>query len=127
MMGAAVSGSGPFQWMQANVDLMVFCLVISFVAAGITIFLKTARGSSVVVALLSSFLFTSLGVPYMAIQHSLPWTHLSLLSAVIGFGALTLPLGAIRIAETLQKKGEDAAVKWGGSKLGNEPQPPKET
>lgn len=104
--------AGPLEWYRLNTDLMVFCLLISFVASGITIFLKNARGSSVAVSLLSSFLFVSLGIPSLAIRYKWYWTDLALCSAIIGFGSLTLAWTFIRIAGTLQRKAETGVGAW---------------
>ena len=100
---------GPLVWWKANVDLMVFCLVIAFTASGIAIFLKNARGSSIAVALLSSFLFVSLGIPFLAIEYKWYWTSLAITSALIGFGSLTLAWTAMKVSTVIQNKFVDDA------------------
>ena len=101
---------GPFQWWMANIDLMGLCHVVTIMASGIVIFSKSARGSSVVVALLTSVLFTSLGVPYFSINQSWQWTSLALLSAGIGFGCLTLAMTAMKVSEVIQSRLVTAAA-----------------
>lgn len=111
-----MGADGPFVWWAAHLDLMALCQVISFIASGIAIFLKNARGSSVAVAFLSSLLFTSLGIPFLSIQYAWQWPTLSVVSAGIGFGSLTLSYTAMRIAEILQKRAEKGAAVFGGDK-----------
>lgn len=105
-LGAWIMGSAstPLAWYVANIDLMVLCWLVSAAAAGITIFLDKARGSSVVVAILAAFLFTSLGVPTLAIRYGWYWSDLAMVSAIIGFGALTLAFTARRISSALQER-----------------------
>lgn len=105
----------PFTWWSANLGLMVFCHVIALIASGIVIFTNHARVSSVITALLSATLFTALGIPYMSIEHKWVWTSLLGLSAVFGFGSMSLAYTAIRISETLQRRAETAASKWSGT------------
>lgn len=105
-MGASEPTIGPLAWYQMNTDVMVFCLVVSFISSGIAIFLKNARGSSVAVSLLSSLLFVSLGVPYMSINYHWAWTSLATFSMIAGFGSLTLAWTLLRIATMLQGKAE---------------------
>lgn len=100
---------GPLLWWRTNVDLMVFCMVIAFTASGIAIFLKNARGSSIAVALLSSFLFVSLGIPFLAIEYKWYWTSLAITSALIGFGSLTLAWSAMKLSTVIQNKFIDDA------------------
>lgn len=108
---------GPFAWWLANMDLMVLCHFISFMASGIVIFLRSVRGTSVIVALLSSSLFTALGVPTLSIDYSWHWTTLMLFSAALGFGSLTLALTAIKVSETLQRRAIEGAATWGEGRL----------
>jgi hypothetical protein len=113
-----MGSNGPFIWWGTNLDLMAVCQGTALIASGIVIFIKEARASSVVVALLTSILFTGVGVPYVAIHMQWEWTGLSMLSAGFGFGSMTLAYSAMRVAEVLQKRAESMAIKWGGDKLG---------
>ena len=107
-----MGSTGPLVWWGSNLDLMAVCIGTALIASGIVIFIKAARASSVFVALLSSILFTMVGVPYFAIHQQWEWTTLSILSAGFGFGSMTLAYSAMRIAETLQNRAESAALRW---------------
>lgn len=56
----------PLEWLVANWDGMVVALIVTFSASTITMALKGARGVTIVVSLLSSFMLTGMAVPLAA-------------------------------------------------------------
>jgi len=101
--------SRPFEWFIENYDGMLLALMATFSAATATAMLRGARGLTIVVGLLSAFMFTGMGVPLAAIYWSLHWAWWPVLGGVIGLTSLSLMWFAIKFADRVANRAPDFA------------------
>jgi len=113
----------PLEWLVANWDGMVVALIVTFSASTITMALKGARGVTIVISLLSSFMLTGMAVPLAAIYWGLPWYFWPLISGIIGVTSLSLMWFGIRFAERLAQRAPDWADGLGKKVLPEIPDP----
>jgi len=113
----------PLDWLIANWDGMVIALVVTFSASTITMALQGARGVTIVVSLLSSFMLTGMAVPLAAIYWGLPWPWWPCISGVIGITSLSLMWFGIRFAERIAQRAPDIADGIGKKVLPQLPDP----
>ena len=99
----------PLEWFLENYDGMLLALMATFSAATATAMLRGARGLTIVVGLLSAFMFTGMGVPLAAIYWSLHWAWWPVLGGVIGLTSLSLMWFAIKFADRVANRAPDFA------------------
>lgn len=99
----------PLEWFLANWDGMMLALIVTFSASTITMALKGARGISILIALLASFMLTGVSVPLAAIYWSLHWAWWPVIGGIIGATSLSIMWFAIRFAERMQNRAPDFA------------------
>lgn len=99
----------PLEWLIANWDGMVLALVVAFGASTVTMALKGARGTTILIALLASFMLTGIIVPVAAIYWGLHWAWWPLIAGVIGITSLSIMWFCIKFADRLQSRAPDLA------------------
>lgn len=114
----------PLEWFIANWDGLVLALVIAFSASSVTMALRGARGITILIALLSSFMLTGMFVPLAAIYWGLPWPFWPAISGVIGITSLSVMWFAIKFADRIQSRAPDIADGVGRRWLPEMPDPP---
>jgi hypothetical protein len=99
----------PLDWLVANFDGMLLALIATFSAATATAMLRGARGTTIVIGLLSAFMFTGMSVPVAAIHFGLHWVWWPVLGGAIGLTSLSLMWFAIKFADRVQQRAPDFA------------------
>lgn len=99
----------PLDWFIANFDGMLLALIATFSAATATAMLRGARGLTIFIGLLSSFMFTGMSVPVAAIYWGLHWVWWPVLGGGIGLTSLSMMWFAIKFADRVQQRAPDFA------------------
>lgn len=102
-------GNRPIDWFIENYDGMLLALLATFTAATATAMLRGARGLTIVVGLMSAFMFTGMAVPLAAIYWGLHWAWWPVLGGGVGLTSLSLMWFAIRFADRVANRAPDIA------------------
>lgn len=104
-----MNSNRPLEWFIANYDGMLLALIATFSAATATAMLRGARGTTILIGLLSAFMFTGMGVPLVAINWGLHWAWWPVLGGLIGLTSLSLMWFAIKFADRIANRAPDFA------------------
>ena len=99
----------PIDWFIENYDGMLLALIGTLSAATATAMLRGARGLTILVGLVSAFMFTGTFVPLAAIYWNLHWAWWPVLGVGIGLTSLSLMWFAIKFADRVQQRAPDIA------------------
>ena len=99
----------PLAWYIENADGMLLALIATFSAATATAMLRGARGLTIVIGLLSAFMFTGMAVPLAAIYWQLHWAWWPVLGAAIGLSSLSILWFGIKFSDRIQQRAPDFA------------------